>query len=82
MRGADAGLQLCDHIDQAGNVVFAHACQLGCEGIVSKRVGFALPAGPEKMLGLDQGEEPSGASGAARGGRGLGQATMVTKKNV
>jgi bifunctional non-homologous end joining protein LigD len=38
LRGADAGLQLCEHIDQPGNVVFAQACQLGCEGIVSTRV--------------------------------------------
>jgi ATP-dependent DNA ligase len=34
-----AGLQLCAHTDQPGDVVFAHACQLGCEGIVSKRLG-------------------------------------------
>jgi bifunctional non-homologous end joining protein LigD len=48
MRGADAGLQLCDHIDQPGNVVFAHACQLGCEGIVSKRLGSRYQPGPIK----------------------------------
>ena len=48
MRGADAGLQLCDHIDQPGNVVFAHACQLGCEGIVSKRLGSRYRPGPTK----------------------------------
>jgi bifunctional non-homologous end joining protein LigD len=48
MRGADAGLQLCDHIDQPGNDVFAHACQLGCEGIVSKRLGSRYQPGPTK----------------------------------
>jgi bifunctional non-homologous end joining protein LigD len=48
MRGADAGLQLCDHIDQPGNVVFAHACQLGCEGIVSKRLGSRYQPGSTK----------------------------------
>jgi bifunctional non-homologous end joining protein LigD len=34
-----AGLQLCAHTDQPGDVVFAAACKLGCEGIVSKRRG-------------------------------------------
>jgi hypothetical protein len=65
MPGADAGLQLCDHIDQPGNVVFAHACQLGCEGIVSKRLGSRYQPGPTKCPDLDQGEEPSGAGGEA-----------------
>jgi bifunctional non-homologous end joining protein LigD len=36
---AHPGLQLSEHIDQPGDVVFAHACKLGCEGIVSKRLG-------------------------------------------
>ena len=31
---AHPGLQLSEHIDQPGDVVFAHACKLGCEGIV------------------------------------------------
>jgi bifunctional non-homologous end joining protein LigD len=39
LRGAGAGLQLCEHIDLPGDLVFAHACKLGCEGIVSKRLG-------------------------------------------
>jgi bifunctional non-homologous end joining protein LigD len=43
LRGAGAGLQLCEHIDQPGDVVFAHACQLGCEGIVSQRLGSRYP---------------------------------------
>jgi hypothetical protein len=43
-----AGGQLCEHIDQPGDVVFAHACQLGCEGIVSKRLGSRYRPGPRK----------------------------------
>jgi bifunctional non-homologous end joining protein LigD len=42
------GLQPCDHIDQPGNVVFAHACKLGCEGIVSKRLGSKYRPGPNR----------------------------------
>jgi bifunctional non-homologous end joining protein LigD len=48
MRGAGAGLQLCEHVDQPGDVVFAHACKLGCEGIVSKRLGSKYRPGPSK----------------------------------
>src|SRR6266487_1119881 len=32
------GLQVNDHIVEPGDVVFRHACQLGFEGIVSKRL--------------------------------------------
>jgi bifunctional non-homologous end joining protein LigD len=45
---AGAGLQLCEHIHQPGDVVFAHACKLGCEGIVSKRLGSKYQPGPNK----------------------------------
>ena len=31
------GIQLIEHMDEPGDVVFAHACRLGLEGIVSKR---------------------------------------------
>ena len=46
LRRAAAGLQICEHIDQPGDVVFAHACQLGCEGTVSKRLGSRYRRGP------------------------------------
>jgi bifunctional non-homologous end joining protein LigD len=46
LRRAAAGLQICEHIDQPGDVVFAHACKLGCEGIVSKRLGSRYRRGP------------------------------------
>jgi bifunctional non-homologous end joining protein LigD len=36
---APAGLQVNDHIVEPGDVVFRHACQLGFEGVVSKRLG-------------------------------------------
>jgi hypothetical protein len=38
LRGSRDGVQLVEHFDQAdGAMVFAHACRLGLEGIVSKR---------------------------------------------
>jgi bifunctional non-homologous end joining protein LigD len=42
---ARVGLQVNDHIVEAGDVVFRHACQLGYEGIVSKRLGSPYRSG-------------------------------------
>jgi bifunctional non-homologous end joining protein LigD len=42
---AAVGLQVNDHIVEPGDVVFRHACQLGFEGIVSKRLGSLYVAG-------------------------------------
>jgi bifunctional non-homologous end joining protein LigD len=39
LRRAPAWLHVSDHIEEAGDVVFRHACKLGYEGIVSKRLG-------------------------------------------
>jgi hypothetical protein len=44
LRETEAGILLNEHIAEDGPTVFAHACRLGAEGIVSKRVdGFATP---------------------------------------
>jgi bifunctional non-homologous end joining protein LigD len=45
LRRAPPGLQLCEHLDGNGAVVFEHACGLGCEGIVSKRLGSTYRSG-------------------------------------
>jgi bifunctional non-homologous end joining protein LigD len=42
---APVGLQVNDHIVAPGDVVFRHACQLGFEGIVSKRIGSPYISG-------------------------------------
>jgi bifunctional non-homologous end joining protein LigD len=42
---ARVGLQVNDHIVEPGDVVFRHACQLGLEGIVSKRLGSRYTSG-------------------------------------
>jgi bifunctional non-homologous end joining protein LigD len=42
---ASVGLQVNDHIVEPGDVVFRHACQLGLEGIVSKRLGSPYRSG-------------------------------------
>jgi bifunctional non-homologous end joining protein LigD len=43
---AKAGVLLNEHIAEDGPTVFAHACRLGAEGIVSKRVDGTYRSGP------------------------------------
>jgi bifunctional non-homologous end joining protein LigD len=38
-------LQLNEHIVESGDIVFRHACKLGFEGIVSKRLGSSYVSG-------------------------------------
>jgi bifunctional non-homologous end joining protein LigD len=45
LRKAPVRLQLNEHIDERGDIVFRHACKLGFEGIVSKRLGSAYIPG-------------------------------------
>jgi hypothetical protein len=57
---AAPGLRFNEHLDEEdGPLVFAHACKLGLEGIVSKRHHFALPFWA--ITGLDQEQEPGRA---------------------
>jgi ATP-dependent DNA ligase len=50
--------------------VFRHACKLGLEGIVSKRLGSPYRSG---IARLAQNEKRGCISGEARRGRGMGQ---------
>jgi bifunctional non-homologous end joining protein LigD len=50
LRRAAPGLRLNEHIDEDGPTVFAHACETGLEGIVSKRKASAYRSGPPDWL--------------------------------
>src|SRR5258707_10276184 len=39
------GVQFNSHLAQPGDIVFRHACKMGLEGIVSKRVGSRYRSG-------------------------------------
>jgi bifunctional non-homologous end joining protein LigD len=39
LHGSHLSLVLNEHFDEDGAIVFREACKLGCEGIVSKRLG-------------------------------------------
>jgi len=45
LRGCGPGLRLVEHLEHGGDVVYRHACRLGCEGIVSKRLGSPYVSG-------------------------------------
>jgi ATP-dependent DNA ligase len=45
VRSAHSGIVLNEHLEGDGEVVFEHACKLGCEGIVSKRLGSHYRSG-------------------------------------
>lgn len=45
---ADDGIRFNEHIEDDGTLVFLHACKLGLEGIVSKRVDMPYRSGRSK----------------------------------
>jgi len=66
MGGPRPGIALNEHYVGDGEIVYQQACELGCEGIVSKRLGSPYRSGRSKM---GQGQE-SGGPGSAVGSRG------------
>ena len=70
-----AGIQLNEHCDDLPvDVVFRHACKLGFEGIVSKRVGSPYRSGRSRdWLKTEKSER---TRSEARGGGGLGPRPM------
>ena len=44
-RPSHPGIAYNRHFDVEGSIVFYHACKLGCEGIVSKRLGSLYRSG-------------------------------------
>jgi bifunctional non-homologous end joining protein LigD len=45
VRGPHAGIVLNEFFEGDGGILFEHACKLGCEGIVSKRLGSRYRSG-------------------------------------
>jgi bifunctional non-homologous end joining protein LigD len=45
---APARVQYSEHLEGDGAAIFAHVCELGAEGIVSKRRDHPYRAGPSK----------------------------------
>jgi bifunctional non-homologous end joining protein LigD len=49
LRNSGAGILFNEHIAEDGAVVFAHACRLGAEGIVLKKVDSTYRSGPCRL---------------------------------
>jgi bifunctional non-homologous end joining protein LigD len=45
IRGPHPGIAINEHYVGDGEIVYQQACQLGCEGIVSKRLGSLYRSG-------------------------------------
>jgi bifunctional non-homologous end joining protein LigD len=45
VRGSPPGVQFNRHFENPGDVVFAHACKMGLEGVVSKRLSSQYRSG-------------------------------------
>jgi ATP-dependent DNA ligase len=48
LRGRRLGIVLSDHTDDDGATIFRHACLMGLEGIVSKRLTAPYRSGPSR----------------------------------
>jgi ATP-dependent DNA ligase len=48
VRGPHPGIALNEHYVGDGDIVYRHACKLGCEGIVSKQLGSCYRSGRSK----------------------------------
>ena len=54
------GLQLVEHLEGDGATIFAHACRMGLEGIVSKRADAPHRSGQSRMwLKIKNRDHPS-----------------------
>src|SRR5262249_18199501 len=74
--GAHLSITLNEHFEEDGALVYDAACQLGCEGIVSKRLGSPYRPGP--VASLAEGQKSESASGEARGRGRLGALSHLT----
>jgi len=61
LRKAGSALHFNDHIDEAGDIVFRHACKLGFEGIVSRRLGSRYVSGRSRHW--IKSKNPAGSGG-------------------
>jgi hypothetical protein len=76
-KGCGPGIRFNEHIEGDGSTVFAHACKMGLEGIVSKRKGSPYRSGrsPDwlKM------KNPDAPAVTARGGGRLGHSPSLAR---
>jgi ATP-dependent DNA ligase len=58
--GRRLGIVLSDHTDDDGATIFRHACRMGLEGIISKRLSAPYRSGPSRdWLKIKNPESPA-----------------------
>jgi bifunctional non-homologous end joining protein LigD len=65
LRGSQLSIVLNEHFTEDGAIVFREACKLGCEGIVSKRLGSPYRSG--RSPHWVKVKNPNAPAGEARG---------------
>ena len=80
LRGCLPGLRLNEHLAQPGELVFRHACKLGCEGIVSKRLGSRYRSGRTGDWLKFKNPEAPAVRREAEEDRGKGEVEMTDQK--
>jgi hypothetical protein len=78
LRDAGRGPQLNQHLDELGHLVFRHACELGLEGIVSKRRGSRYQSGSSSHWVKTK--NPNAPAAAREAEEEWGIAAMTEKK--
>jgi hypothetical protein len=79
LRKSSWALQLNEHIVESGDIVFRHACKLGYEGIVSKRLGSPYISG--RSRNWVKSKNPA-APAVKREEEEMGQTTMTLAEYV
>jgi ATP-dependent DNA ligase len=74
------GIRFSEHLDGNGTTIFAHACKLGLEGIVSKRRDLPYRSG--RCRAWVKGQEPGEPGGVARQGRDVATGPRAKSKSI
>jgi bifunctional non-homologous end joining protein LigD len=80
LRGSKAGILLNEHLAEEGALVFEHACRLGAEGIVSKRIDAPYRSAPHAAW-VKVRNPASIAVQRERSGRGRGPRIVLGRRN-
>src|SRR5262249_57411115 len=83
LRSCGLGLRLVEHLAHGGDVVYRHACKLGCEGILSKRLGSPYVSGRTRQwLKFKNPAAPAVKREAEEGwGRGVNPTAAQARQN-
>jgi bifunctional non-homologous end joining protein LigD len=77
LANARAGIRYSEHLEGDGAAIFAHACKLGAEGIVSKHRKRPYRSGPSKVWLETKNPAAPGINRRKKGPRGAYKVTRL-----